>query len=218
MFESFRLDSLNFSYRENEPILKGVYLEVKAGEVVGILGRNGCGKSTLFGCLTHFKRVEGQFFLNGTWLDPRRRSAHIGWLPQASFLPASEPVGRLVRHVLKDKAARELVLQDKRLSGLLKAPCRALSGGEARWLEFLLVDGLNRPLTILDEPFSELEPLYQEAMIAHIQAKQDGRAWLVSDHNYRAVGRVATRVLLLSQRELKPVNGEADLIRLGYTK
>ena len=64
MFESFKIESLTFQYSNAQPILKGIYLQAKASEIVGIAGQNGAGKSTLFNSLTVFNEMKGSVFIN----------------------------------------------------------------------------------------------------------------------------------------------------------
>lgn len=107
-------------------------------------------------------------------------------------------MGRAIRQFLSRQEARKSVVDDERISSIVRQRVASLSGGELRYLEFLLVLSLRRLVTLLDEPFSEIEPIYVERMQELIRRYcVDFGCVVVTDQNTVAVRQVATRVVEL---------------------
>lgn len=149
-------------------ILAGAYLRAEPGRVLGLLGRNGSGKSILL------KIAAGQLQPTSGLVDGdrlhrpslRRRFAHIAYLPQDPLLPGGVRIGAAIRSF--PPAARTL-LDDPALRARLDGRVGELSTGEQRYLEFRLVLALGRAYTLLDEPFTGVEPLLIERMVTDLR-------------------------------------------------
>lgn len=196
--------------------LTDVYLRIKTGDTVGLVGRNGCGKTTLLRALFGLPGYgAGVVRVNDRFVAPVHRWRYIAFLPQQSFLPRDcsvQQAGQLFLGRLEGS-----VLQtDMRTRDLLHRKIRALSSGERRYVEFLLVLALNRSFVFLDEPFSQIEPLYVELMSQSMRRCTDS-AFLLTDHNYRSVRDVSTQLLALSDGHLTPIGPtDEELRRAGY--
>jgi lipopolysaccharide export system ATP-binding protein len=197
--------------------LSDIYLCVETSEVVGLVGRNGCGKTTLLRALFGLAdATSGVVRLDDRYVAPRERWRHMAYLPQQSFLPRDQDVRRAGRLVLGPRG--DAVLEsDPRLRNLLRRRIGTLSAGERRYLEFHLVLGLGRSFTLLDEPFSPIEPLYVELMSRAIRARSRDSAIVLTDHNHWSVRDVCTRLLSLDNGELRKMGfGDSDLQSAGY--
>ena len=190
MFESFKIESLFFQYSNTRPILKGIYLQAKASEIIGIVGQNGAGKSTLFNSLTIFNEMKGSVFINDIYVPQKNLIKEIAYLPQLPFLP---------------KEKQTTILADERISKLQNQKIATLSGGEKRYLEFLLINNLPKNIVILDEPFSEIEPIYEEKICNQILENSKTRLYLISDHNISILKKLCTRILVLKNGYLEEV-------------
>ena len=91
-----------------------------------------------------------------------------------------------------------------------------MSGGEARLAELYLVLMTEAPFCILDEPFSQIDPVHVEAVQRLIREKSLEKGIIVTDHNYEAISTVADRLFVLSDGYTHPVESRDDLIRYGY--
>jgi lipopolysaccharide export system ATP-binding protein len=196
--------------------LSDVCLELRTGEITGLVGRNGSGKTTLLRLvLGHSGHGEAVVKADGTFVPASRRWRHVAYLPQQSFLPRDCSVRRAGR--LFVGAGSDAVLQsDSRAATLFQRKVGDLSSGERRYVEFLLVLALDRPFAFLDEPFSQIEPLYVELMSRALRDRKD-RGFLITDHNYWAVREVSTRLLSLSDGRLRQIGPtDEELRRAGY--
>ena len=91
-----------------------------------------------------------------------------------------------------------------------------MSGGEARLAELYLVLMTEAPFCILDEPFSQIDPVHIEAVQQLIREKSREKGIIVTDHNYEAISTVADQLFVLSDGYTHPVESRDDLVRYGY--
>jgi ABC-type multidrug transport system ATPase subunit len=213
------VDSLSHSFGDHR-VLNGIYLSVEPGEVVGIVGRNGCGKTTMLRAMLGSLSPDHIHLSVADELVSRAyRSGVLAYLPQDSYLPRRMRVRRVVSLALPHSAERAAVAGHPRVATLLRRRLSGLSGGEQRFLEVLLAINFPSRFALLDEPFTEIEPIHREPLGALIRsvASERNRGVVVTDHAYRDVLAIADRVLVMADGVLRPASGEDDLRRWGYT-
>jgi len=214
-----QVDSLEHAYG-SERVLYGVYLTCEPGEIVGVVGRNGCGKTTmlksLFGSLaaTHV-----HLEIDGAITHRAYQTGIVEYLPQEPFLPRGVKVRRAIRLTLPGHKQQEELTHEETIAPHLGKRVRALSGGEQRYLEVLLVSLRDAPYVLLDEPFTEIEPIHREPLRAWIRkiAREHNRGFIITDHAYRDVLECADRIVVLAEGVTRQADGEDDLRRWGYT-
>jgi ABC-2 type transport system ATP-binding protein len=199
--------------------VRGIDLEVRAGEVFGFVGPNGAGKSTTIRCLLDLIRptsgtielLGGEPRLDG--VDIRRR---IGYVPGELRLPERltsrqlvASIGRL-RGGLDDASVGAIA---ERLQIDLDRPLRDLSTGNRRKVALLLAFAPRPELLILDEPTSGLDPLMQHEFIAMVaEARHAGATVFLSSHVLSEVQRAADRVAVLRAGQIV-TQGTVDELR-----
>ena len=195
------------------PILHGVEFGVAEGEVVGILGHNGMGKTTLLKTLMGFlPATSGQLRFYGadiTRLAPHERAAQgIGYVPQGRGIFPQLSVRDNLRFAWHDYAggdeaeSLESVLADfPRLERLLDREGGALSGGEQQLLS-LARSLIGAPdLLLLDEPTEGIQPSIIEEMeetLLHLR-KARGVSILLVEQNFDFIHDLSDRVLVLER-------------------
>ena len=202
-------------------VLDSVDLEVFRGEVVGITGENGTGKSTLIEILMGFKAVDGgEALVLGEEPRSRRHLARVGWMPEQ---PAFPPRWR-VREILAfqratqprwdEDLARELedrLVLDRSLRG------GELSRGQRGRLALLLALAHRPDLLLLDDPTLGLDAPTRRMVVGELLAAvaQEGAAVLLTTHRLAEIARTLDRVLLLaggrmvSERSIEDLRGAA---------
>jgi lipopolysaccharide export system ATP-binding protein len=197
-------------------VVKGVDIEVDSGKIVGLLGRNGAGKTTIFQMVAGLiKPDKGSIFLDenniSRYSSHRRAMAGITYLPQESsvFLKASvednlKLILELQTHKRKErkKIATQL-LEELGLSQLVKQPAYSLSGGERRRLEICRSLIIKPKFLLLDEPFTGIDPLtIIELQKILLNLKNKGIGIILSDHNVRDTFMIVNRVYIIDEGDI----------------
>jgi len=202
------------------PVVNDLSFQVGAGEIVGLLGRNGAGKTTSFRMTVGMINPDaGRVTFDGedvTHLPMYKRAQRgMGYLSQEpsvfqrltveqNLLAILETMRRMSNRDRR-KRARELVEQFG-LSRQIKQEARTLSGGERRKLEIARALVTEPTLIMLDEPFSGVDPIAVEELQTEIirLREQAGIAILLTDHNVRETLAVTDRSYIISDgRELR---------------
>jgi ABC-2 type transport system ATP-binding protein len=184
-------------------------LEVKPGEVVGLLGPNGSGKSTALRLMLGFLQPSaGRASIAGhdCWHDGALARRHVAYLPGELRLYENMTGRQLVQflcalrgHCLTDRLDR---LAD-RFEVDMSRPIAHLSSGMKRKLALLQVLLLETPLVVLDEPTNTLDPNMREELLTQLrEARERGQAVLFSSHVLAEVERVCDRVAILQRGRL----------------
>ncbi len=194
-------------------VVKGVAIEVRAGEVVGLLGPNGAGKTTIFDMVVGLCQPdEGEITFNGESITDlpmyQRARRGIGYLPQESSVFRRLSVEKNVLAILEilgyprgERAARvDALLKDLDLLHIRSSMAYALSGGERRRLEITRGLATSPSFMLLDEPFAGIDPI----AVADIQQiilrlKDKGIGILITDHNVQETLSITDRAYIINE-------------------
>jgi branched-chain amino acid transport system ATP-binding protein len=209
----FAVDHLDFAVHE--------------GELVGLIGPNGSGKTTTINLLTGHLRLDGG--------GVRVRGHAVGGLPASGF--AGLGVGRtfqitqlfsrmsvlenmLVPGLARPRAHREAVVREARrhleflgLAALENLAAKNLSGGQQKLLELGRALMLEPKILFLDEPFAGVNPYLRDEIIRFVQTLHaDGRTFVIVDHDLDAIQRLVHRLVVMS-RGKKIADGPLAAVR-----
>jgi lipopolysaccharide export system ATP-binding protein len=201
---------------KNRLVVKGVDLQVRSGEIIGLLGRNGAGKTTTFLVIAGLlKPDEGELYLDdsniSTFSTHQRAHRGITYLPQESsvFLKTSvENNLKMVWEIMGDKRNERKKLAKQLLEELgLKSQSNqkafSLSGGERRKLEICRALLLNPKFLLLDEPFTGIDPLtIIDLQKILFKLRNRGIGIVLSDHNVRDTFRITDRAYVIDEGEI----------------
>ena len=201
----------NFGVRRGPfDILRGIELEVGAGEVVGIIGPNGAGKTTLMRAALGLLGATGRSSLAA--LKPRARGRAVAWLPQAREIAWPMSVERLVmlgrtphlgsgqRPTKADTDAVDRALQRMDMEGFRERIATQLSGGEQARALIARALAQETPLLMADEPIAGLDPAHQIAtMQTFASLAGEGRSVIVSLHDLGLAARHCTRLVVIGR-------------------
>lgn len=210
-----RAEKLTKSFN-HRVVVEKVDIEVRSGEIIGLLGRNGAGKTTTFQMIVGLiKPDRGEIFLDkqdiSQYTSPDRATAGITYLPQehSVFLKASvmnnlklilelQPLEKKEQEEIARKLLEELGLTD-----ISKQLAYSLSGGERRRLEICRSLVLKPKFLLLDEPFTGIDPLtIVELQKIMMRLKKRGIGIIISDHNVRDTLKISDRAYIIDSGEL----------------
>ncbi|SEC63406.1 ABC-2 type transport system ATP-binding protein [Streptomyces misionensis] len=190
----------------------GLELTVRRGEIFGLLGPNGAGKSTLVRQLTGLLRPDtGSVEILGHDIvrHPERAARLLAYLGQESTALdeltvslAAETTGRLRGlDATRARAERDAVLEELGLTPIAGRALKKLSGGQRRLACFAAALVGERPLLVLDEPTTGMDPVARRAVWAAVDRRraQHGTTVLLVTHNVIEAETVLDRVAVLDR-------------------
>ena len=206
------IKNLQKTFGKNE-VLKGIDLEIEAGEVVVIIGPSGSGKSTFLRCLNQLEEASsGDIIIDGANLtdkntDINQVRQHIGMVfqhfnlfPHLSILEnivlAPTDLGRLSKDEAEKKALE--LLERVGLADKKDAYPDSLSGGQKQRVAIARALAMNPDIMLFDEPTSALDPEMVGDVLGVMKdlAKQ-GMTMVIVTHEMGFAKEVATRVLFM---------------------
>lgn len=197
------------------PVLHGVDLEVQESEIVGILGHNGMGKTTLLKTLIgRVPASAGAIRFRG--IDITREATHrrsrrgLGYVPQGrGIFPLLSAynnlrMGAAAHGVDEKEAVRNIVQEFPRLESLLDRPGGALSGGQQQLLALARCLISEPRLILLDEPTEGIQPSIVDEIVSVLKTlnRKQGITILLVEQNLEFITELSNRVLLLQRGEI----------------
>lgn len=189
-------------------VVRGVDLELSAGEWLGLIGPNGSGKSTYLRSLLSLVPRTGTVELgDGRVPDP----TDLSFMPQSPELPPGMTVveyvllgrtahlGWLRAESVQDRQVVTSVLRRLGLASFAERQVRSLSGGEAQRVVIARALAQQAPVLLLDEPTSALDVGHQVEVLEMVDElrRQDGLTVIAAMHDLSMAARYADRLLLL---------------------
>lgn len=214
----------DFWGRSKVRALQALDLEVRRGEVFGLLGPNGSGKTTTMKLLLGLLfPTDGEAKIFGKPATSVEKNERIGYLPEESylyrFLNADETLdfyGRLFNLPAKVRKERTRELIERvGLTGARRRPLKEYSKGMTRRIG-LAQAMINDPdLILLDEPTSGLDPLgTREMKDLIIELREAGKTVVMCSHLLADVQDVCDRIAILHRGELKELGRVEDLLKV----
>ena len=198
---------------EGRPILKKINLDLYAGEIVGLLGPNGCGKTSLYGCvLGRYKVDSGKIFLNQKDITSlpihERARLGIGYLSQYRSVFSMSTYDNLLAVVQltvkkheKQRSMVEKLMTEFNLQHLRNINANLLSGGEVRRLQIARTLINNPKIILLDEPMAALDPIVVQDIQKYILKLQSyGTGVIVTDHNIQNLLQVVDKCVVIGEQ------------------
>ncbi len=207
------VEDLSFAYR-NHPVLSGVSFDVDAGEIVGLVGPNGCGKTTLIKCVDGMLRpMEGRVMLAGQDLGKMHRrevAREMAYVPQSAGNQTASTVFETVLMgrrpylnwtVSPEEEERVITALDLLgLEGLAFRKVAELSGGERQRVMIARALVQETGVVLLDEPTSNLDIRHQMAVMEVLSrlAEERDLAVVIALHDLNLAATYCHRLMVLA--------------------
>jgi lipopolysaccharide export system ATP-binding protein len=212
---TLKADSIELAF-DVRKILQDVHLSCRQGEVIGLLGRNGCGKSSLlkviFGTLNASHRYVG---IDDEFIHKGYYNNRIAYLLQHNYLPANIRIDKLAKQLVDpvswDEFAALPIYQR-----YFNKTAGQVSGGELRQLETMMIIHSKADFILLDEPFTHISPIQADEFKPVIRACVKRKGIIVTDHQYYNILEVSDKVILLKDGCTKHITDNEELITYGY--
>lgn len=208
-------------------VVDHVSFDVAEGEIVGLLGRNGAGKTTSFRmAIGMISPDEGQVIFNGQdvtrlpmYLRAQRGMGYLAQEPSVfQRLSVEDNLYAILETRPLTKAQRiarcDELLHQFDLAKVRKQHARLCSGGEKRKLEIARALVTEPSLMLLDEPFSGVDPVAVEELQAEIRRlrKEHHIAMLVTDHNVQRTLEIVDRAYVIFEGKVFAEGKPRDII------
>ena len=217
---------------DGRPVVRGVDIHVKPGEIVGLLGPNGACKTTTFYMIVGLVPPDGgQVVFSGTEVtrQPMHQRARLGmgYLPQEESIFRKLTVQDNIMGVLETqplsrkerKAKCEELLERFGIAKLAKNRALTLSGGEKRRLTIARSLVTNPSLLMLDEPFSGVDPIAVGDVQEIIRdLSNSGLAILITDHDVRETLDIVDRAYIIFEGDVKREGTKDFLVNDDVTR
>ena len=198
-------------------VLKKINFELHKSEIFGVLGPNGCGKTTIFNSIMGICKVDkGNIFVNNIKINnlpihERATKFRIGYIPQNSAvflgLTCEENIRAIAEVKIKEKSLQENKIQELlsnfNLEYLKNVKAINLSGGEKKRLCISMALVSNPQILLMDEPFAALDLITIDMIkkiILNLQKKLI--SVVVTDHNAKDLMNVSDRCIIISNGEV----------------
>lgn len=222
--------NLTFKYPDSEePALIDMNFEIKAGEMVGILGKTGSGKSTLVELLLHvYKPEDGMIFYSGYDINEIEIKAlrnHIGYVPQDNFL-YSDTIRNNIGFSFKDEIDEKWLHEVAKLSDIhenvmdfkdqydtiLGERGTTVSGGQKQRISIARALAKDPTILILDDSVSAVDTKTEEAIISNLRKIRKGRTTLMIAHRISTVKKL-DKIILIDQGKIIGIGTHQSLLK-----
>ena len=220
----FRLDDVSFSY-DDRPILKSIYLDIKKGEKIAIVGKNGAGKSTLAKALSSFIQTKGSYLWEGQDIkgdSVAERAERVGYVLQnpnqmisTNMIFDEVALGLRLRGV-DEQEIETRVYETLKICGLYKFrnwPISALSFGQKKRVTIASILVLGAEIILLDEPTAgQDQKNYTEIMEFLEELHQKGHTIVMITHDMQLMLDYSDRALVMVDGKLIADTDPASLL------
>ena len=200
----------------DKAILKGISFDVKKGKIIGLLGKNGSGKTTIIKIINDLLTIDkGEVLVNGNKIGPQSKAV-ISYLPERNYLDKRKTISQTLKFFqdfysdFNMEKAEKLLIElelDKSLR-LTK-----MSKGMLEKLSLVLTMSRDAKLYILDEPLGGVDPSTRDKILRTIISNfGENSSLLITTHLVSDVEKILDEVIIIDNGKIV-MQGSADEIR-----
>ena len=227
---SITFENVSFCYQGGAPVLRGITLDIRSGEILALVGRSGAGKSTLLNLIPRFyDPTAGSVLIDGTDLRRVRQSslrAQIAIVPQETILfggTIGENIlyGRLeateeeVMAAAKAANAHEFIMEfPEQYKTVVGERGARLSGGQRQRIAVARAILKDPRILLLDEATSFLDSESEELVQEALNRMMQGRTTIIVAHRLSTI-KAAHRIAVVDRGSIKELGSHNELMRLN---
>ena len=218
------IQNLEKSFGQKQ-VLFGVDFRAESGQILGLIGKNGAGKTTIFHSILHFLEYSGNITFDKQPIS-QETYRKIGYLPEERSLMPKMTVYEQVRYLANLKGVPNAVVKEKlpqwmerlQVKGKVTDKIKSLSKGNQQKVQ-LIITMIHEPkLIILDEPFSGLDPVNTEVLKQVIfEEKERGATIIFSDHVMTNVEELCDELVMIRDGSVI-LSGPVQEVRNSFGK
>ena len=222
------LKKISLSYNKRQ-ILDDVSFNIREGEILGLLGPNGVGKSTIFNIIVGLVKPNyGEVYINQknvTDVPIYKRAIDFGLsiVPQTggvfSNLTCIENLKAVSEIVIKNKEERnfkiEKMISKFELDAVKNTKAKHCSGGQRKKISIAMSLMSDPKIVLMDEPFQGLDILSTRDLqetIVNLQTEDNNRCCVISDHAARDLLAISDRAIILANKKIVAQGTPSELI------
>ena len=209
------IDNVELNFGINE-VLKAIYFKAEKGKVTGVLGSNGSGKTSLLRIIFGELKPNNKLIRldKRPFMTPLYKTGFIKYLPQFHIIPKTITLENAFNYF--DASINDFLVDFPNYESQKKNRFLSFSGGEKRLIETYIILKSNAKITMLDEPFSHLAPLYIKKIKALIEIEKRNKIIIITDHLYRDILDVSDDIYLLKDGWRRMIKSHDELIHHKY--
>lgn len=205
------------AYQKNNPVLQNLNLEIPAGRIVGLLGPNGCGKSTLIKLISGLLQPNsGEILVDGNPVGEQSK-ALVSYLPERTYFSSGMKVYQLIDFFSEFYSDFDCECAYKLLNDLEinpKANLKTLSKGTKEKVQLILVMSRNAKLYLLDEPIAGVDPVAREYILKTIVSNYNpGASIVITTHLITDVEQILDDFFIMGYGGTILRSGNAEDVR-----
>ena len=201
---------------DNKQILKDINLKIPRGKIIGLLGKNGTGKSTLIKLINDLLTpTSGEILINGEKPGVKSKKI-ISYLPERTYLDKEMTIKQVIKYFEEfyknfDTPKAIKLLKDLNLD--INKKISKMSKGMQEKLQLILVMSRNAELYVLDEPLGGVDPATRDYILDTILSNfSEGASVIISTHLISDIERILDEVIFIDNGEII-ITSSADELR-----
>ena len=213
--KTLEINNLNKSF-DNKELLKDINLSIQSGKIIGLLGKNGVGKTTLIKLINDLLTpTSGEILINGQKIGVETKKV-ISYLPERTYLNKQMKVSEVISYFedfydnFDSKKAKKL-LKDLDLD--INQKLTKMSKGMQEKVQLVLVMSRNADLYILDEPLGGVDPATRDYILDTILSNfNENASVIISTHLISDIEKILDEVIFIDKGQIV-LQSDADKLR-----
>ena len=209
------INNLNKSF-DNKEILKDINLSIQSGKIIGLLGKNGVGKTTLIKLINDLLTpTSGEILIKGQKIGVETKKV-ISYLPERTYLNKQMKVSEVISYFedfydnFDSKKAKKL-LKDLDLD--INQKLTKMSKGMQEKVQLVLVMSRNADLYVLDEPLGGVDPATRDYILDTILSNfNENASVIISTHLISDIEKILDEVIFIDKGKIV-LQSDADKLR-----